>query len=105
MLLLVACAILLVGIAGYLAWARPTDPRPAPPPELDANVTLPVAMEAAKEFAKGPGSAAGVLSLEARRLAKTRELMTWGMRFALALAASAAAVATVVLVSPTRQKR
>ena len=69
-LLLVACAILLVGIAGYLAWARPADPRPAPPPELDANVSLPVAMEAAKEFAKGPGSAAGVLSLEARRLAK-----------------------------------
>jgi hypothetical protein len=104
-LLLVACAIGLCGIAGYLAWTRPPDPTPAPPPVVEANVPLQTAMDVAADFSKGPGGEAAVLSLEARRLAKQRELMTWGIRFALALAASAAAVAAVVLVSPGGQKR
>jgi len=102
---LAVLSLLAVAVAGYLAISLPADLAPPPPIEFDADAPLSLALAVHEDLKRGLAPAMPVLSPQERAIEKRRELMTWGIKIALALAGCGLLAAAVVGFAPTRAKR
>jgi hypothetical protein len=94
-----------LAVAGYLALNLPADPTPAIAAEVDQNIAISVAYTAYEDLKRGLEASPPPLSQDDRRTLRRRELLIWGIKIALALAALSIAVAAVGMLSGGRKKR